>query len=307
MSPKLTIGIPHLDRTDMLRRAIESCLRQTVPVHVVVADQGHTQATHDLLSAYQVEHLHSTATCLQENWEQAARACDTPYFSWLQDDDVLAPTYAARVCAAFEQFPNALHWQARLACTTETNLAWWCLANGPWLPMDMMHGRIDQWNGSVLVPAAYLSSWALSPAVAFRCGEAFNAALSCMPLDCPIFSERLILAEMGSRGPFVADPMVAGYWMQHDENESRNQHKDQPRQTTITIHYLDKMMDTLPSTWENEFLGVGQGPPAPQVIGWYNQLQQTAKREAGTKGALHRKNRGPHGRKPARPHQACFR
>ena len=86
MQPRLTIGIPTVNRPEMLQRAISSCLAQTVPVHIVVADQGHAEETAAVMARYgdhsQVEHVLTRATCIRENWEAAARACDTPFFSW---------------------------------------------------------------------------------------------------------------------------------------------------------------------------------------------------------------------------------
>ena len=58
-----------------------------------------------------VEHVLTESTCLWENWEAAARACDTPYFAWLQDDDVISRFYAKRVVHAMERWPDITHWQ----------------------------------------------------------------------------------------------------------------------------------------------------------------------------------------------------
>ena len=44
-TPRLTIGIPTLDRPTLLQRAIDSCLAQTVPVKIMIADQGNTEGT----------------------------------------------------------------------------------------------------------------------------------------------------------------------------------------------------------------------------------------------------------------------
>jgi len=94
-APRLTLGIPHLDRVDSLKKAIDSALGQTIPVRVIVADQGGTEATSELMAQY-AEHPfvshHLTkghAHCLQENWRLCFEACQTEFFAWLQDDDVI--------------------------------------------------------------------------------------------------------------------------------------------------------------------------------------------------------------------------
>ena len=299
-TPKLTIGIPHLDRTSLLKRALESCIRQTVPVHIIVADQGHTQATRDLCAVYDVEHVLTEPGTLWDNWEAAARHCDTPYFAFCQDDDIISPAlkredgtlipgtgYAHRVLAAFERFPEALHWQARLYCgfcpedggIDDVMAAPWG-QSFPWVMMPIIKQAPLQWPGQILVPTAYLTSWAMSPAVAFRCGEELNKALSCMPPDAALMAERLILATMGMQGPWIADPMVAGYWIQHSGNESHRQHVDQERQTGVMIEYLDECMDR--TDWQDVFGQWCLTMNPMQIVGLANDFQCKASRHAET-------------------------
>ena len=301
-SPQLTIGIPTFDRHRFLKRAIDSCLRQTVDVHVIVADQGGLAATYNVLEQYadnpRVEHLRTRAGNLWQNWEAAARACDTPFFAWLQDDDIVAPAvtredgsivpgtgFAHRALAAFERFPEALHWQGRLYCgvcpedgTLDDVMASWWGQSGPWVLMPIIRQAPLQWPGQVLVPTSYLTAWCLSPAVAFRCGEEFNRALSCMPEDASLMNERLIVASMGMQGPFIADPVVAGYWIHHGGNESYKQHVDQGRQTEILIEHLDECMDR--TDWE-EIFGQWCAVMNPmQILGFMNNFECDASRYA---------------------------
>ncbi len=274
-------------------------MRQTVPVHVVVADQGHTQATADVCSVYQVEHLRTNATTLWQNWEAAARACDTPFFAWLQDDDIVSPAvkrrdgilvpgtgFAERCLMAFDQFPEALHWQARLYCGNcpddvpidELVAAPWA-QSFPWVVMPIIRQAPLQWPGQILPPALYLTSWAMSPAVAFRCGEQFNRALDFMPPDCGLMYERLILAAMGMQGPWIADPVVAGYWIHHGQNESYKQHVDQDRQTEVLIDFLDECMDH--TDWKETFAQWCVTMNPMQVLGFLNDFKCGTSRHAG--------------------------
>jgi glycosyl transferase family 2 len=251
-------------------------------VHVLVSDQGHTDAVAAVMRRYNdhphVEHIRSEATCLAENWECAARHCDTPYFAWLQDDDVIARGVSARICASFRQFPGALHYQSRLYCSINEKVAAWWGSAGPWVQMNFLDGEVAQWPGEVLVPAMYLSSWALSPAVAFRCGEQFNRALDFMPVDADLMAERLILAVMGSQGPWIADPVLFGYWRHGTGNESYKQHHDQARQTQVMIGKLDELMDV--TDWEPCFSQWLQCMSPLQVMGWLNGFECDASRHA---------------------------
>jgi glycosyltransferase involved in cell wall biosynthesis len=255
-TPQLTIAIPTLDRAELLHRAIDSALRQTVPVHVIVADQGGTAEVAQVMRRYNdhphVEHVSTVkCTCLWENWQAAMLAAETPFVAWLQDDDIVARGYAARICASFARFPQALHWQARVYCAIDEKVAAWWGGCGPWVPMSILDGDVAQWPGQVLVPCAYLSSWSLSPGVAFRRGPELDNALEYMPPDADLLSERLILASMGAQGPFVADPVIAGYWIHHGHNESYSQHKDQDRQMSVMIGRLDDLMDQV--EWQDSF------------------------------------------------------
>ncbi len=301
-NPLLTIGIPTKDRYQYLKRAIDSCLRQTVPVQVIVADQDGLPETANVIAGYhlngQIDHVRTKATTLWSNWEAAARACDTPYFAWLQDDDIVAPAvkredgslipgtgFAHRVLAAFERFPEALHLQSRLYCgmvaddggLDDVMAAPWA-QSFPWVSMPIIRQAPLQWPGQVLVPTAYLTSWAMSPAVAFRCGEQFNHALTYMPPACGLMYERLIVAAMGMQGPWIADPMVAGYWIHHSGNESYKQHVDQERQTKVMIDFLDELMDH--TEWEEIFASWCRVMNPMQILGFAQNFECEASRYA---------------------------
>jgi glycosyltransferase involved in cell wall biosynthesis len=286
MTPRLTIGIPTHDRPEMLRRAIGSAMAQTVPCEIVVIHDGPDEdATRLAIRQAAGDHptftkgvlyRHREAIGLWANWDAAARDCDTEFFLWLQDDDVLRPTVASRVAAAFDRFPEADTWIAQNKLALDGRHIWWNNGNGPWVPLEA-DGGIDEWECQVFRPTSYFLSWSLSPAVAFRCGPNFTDSLDAMPADCAIFAERLILA--GMRGKFVADPMVAGLWIQHKDNEHRKLHDDQPRQSRILIDRLDRLMDATPD-WP-EILDLWARLQHPQwVVGWMGDLDHV-QREGG--------------------------
>lgn len=257
--PLLTIGIPTQGkRPDRLAKAIGSALAQTTPARVVVADQDGGAA--DALTPYAghplVTIVRTEANCLWANWTAAAEACETPYFAWLQDDDLVAPHFAHRVEAAFRRFPDAQAWIARLGISRSPGLANWWEASGPALPMDLLHGSQTEIDGAFLVVGAYLTSHALSPAVAFRATPETIQAVRNVPSNADLFAERSILVELGRLGPCVVDPAIVGYWVHHDGNESRAQNLagDGPRQFAIMCEHVDPILETTPR-WE----GVARG------------------------------------------------
>jgi glycosyltransferase involved in cell wall biosynthesis len=279
--PRLTIGIPTHRRPATLPRAVLSCLRQTVPVRVLVSHDGDDMRTEEILyerfpdemAREQVVYRCSGTKGLWANWDAAARACDTEFFCWLQDDDVIMESLAARVIAAFDQFPEADTYMAPNKLALDDSHIWWNNGNGPWVPMHRL-GIVDQWECEVLAPTCYFVSWSLSPGVAFRCGPRFTAALDAMPMDCDIFAERLILVGMGGR--FVADPAVAGLWIQHGDNEHRKLYDDQPRQSRILIEHLDAAMDGIPN-WA-EVLDLWARLQHPNwILGWLGEFEHVQK------------------------------
>lgn len=283
MTPRLTIGIPTHDRPEMLVRAVRSCLAQTVPVQVLISHDGEELATPDALRRGfpeewdndRILYLPKRSTGLWQNWDAVARQCRTEFFMWCQDDDVTLPNVAARVIAAFDQFPDADLWMACNKIAPDDRHHWWNNGNGPWVPMRA-DGGIDRWECEILAPTSYFLSWSLSPAVAFRTTPNFFASLDAMP-DAPIFAERLILA--GMKGRFIADPCVAGLWIQHKGNAHRKLWDDQPRQSGILIEHLDRLMDDTPN-WA-EVLGLWARLQHPSwIVGWLGDLEHI-QREGG--------------------------
>jgi hypothetical protein len=231
MGPRLTIGIPTLDRADLLSRAIASATAQTLPCRVVVADQGGSPATARLMEQYKahpmVRHLPTAgqASCLWENWIATIEACDTEFFAWLQDDDVVAPHFCERVTRAFDAFQSAHVYAACLAISTTAGMGNWWQRTGPMVPMDMIHGIPVQAHPGIMHAAGLFTSMALSPGVAVRWSlEAVQAARN-VPIKMDLFAERVILSEMAKLGPAICDPAVVGYWIHHEGNESRKQNK----------------------------------------------------------------------------------
>src|SRR6202012_792418 len=133
------------------------------------------------------------ASGLLANWVGAARNCQSEFFMWLQDDDVILPNTAPRRLAAFDHFPDADAWLACNKIALDAKHHWWNNGNGPWVPLRA-DGGIDQREAEIFRPTCYFLSWSLSPAVAFRGGPNFTTSLDALPLDCAIFAERLILA-----------------------------------------------------------------------------------------------------------------
>lgn len=285
MQPALTVGVPHLDRTEFLAKTLACLKAQTKPCTILVADQGKTDATAALMEKYQddpsVVHVKTHASCLWENWQDAAYEAmerGSQYFAWCQDDDIVHPRYSERIHMAFEGFPQADTWTAFLAIAEHEHLALKQTTFGPMAPMDLMRNFPTLVKGELLTPLSYFLSWALSPAVAFRCGPRFHDALGDVPASCDLYTERTILAAIGKGSHIVCDPVVAGYWRHHGKNESfrQNVHK-KPEQLKQFLEWTDARMDGI-ADWAEGLAAWARVMPNNYLAGYIQSLAELKSR-----------------------------
>jgi hypothetical protein len=245
--PRLTIGIPTFNRPDRLVMAVTSALGQSQPARVLVCDQsGQAEAAmKPFLEHPLIQYMRTDATCLWENWTAAVDNCRTELFAWLQDDDLLAPHFALRVATAFDSFPTAKVYLARLGISGIDGIANWWQSTGPMFPMDLLHGLPCRVTGLLITAGAYFNSFALSPGMAFRWSiEACEAVRRC-PKDCEIYNERIVIAELAKDADVVCDPAMVGYWVQHEDNESKRLVRAGGRaaQYPILARRLDELLE----------------------------------------------------------------
>lgn len=112
--PLVSIAIVTYNQKDFLRECIESCLDQSYPnIEIVVADDGSTDGTQDLLSIYRskypqkfkiiTSHLNQGIT---ENSNQAHFACAGKYIAWIGGDDLMLPEKISRQVEYMESHLN---------------------------------------------------------------------------------------------------------------------------------------------------------------------------------------------------------
>ena len=113
MNPKLTIVIPTINRSHLLRRAVESALAQTAQdIEIIVSNNGSTDDTQLILASYtdpRLRILHRDITidaCSHGNYllEQARGEL----FLGLSDDDYIEPDLAALVIDFFSNHTDLI-------------------------------------------------------------------------------------------------------------------------------------------------------------------------------------------------------
>ena len=112
--PLITVILPTYQRPLMLKRTIQSVLNQTYPhFQVCVYDNASGDQTASVVknliaSGANIKyHCHSTNIGMLENFQYGLKRVDTPFFSWLCDDDILLPRFFERALEGFEAHPDA--------------------------------------------------------------------------------------------------------------------------------------------------------------------------------------------------------
>ncbi|HUD02036.1 MAG TPA: glycosyltransferase [Rhabdochlamydiaceae bacterium] len=112
--PLITTIIPTYRRPLQLKRAIRSVLAQTYAhLQVCVYDNASGDETASVVAQIAQKdprvkyHCHSCNITATSNFEYGMRQVDTPFFSFLSDDDLLLPGFYETALAGFKDHPEA--------------------------------------------------------------------------------------------------------------------------------------------------------------------------------------------------------
>ncbi len=97
--PLVSIAIITYNQREFLRECIESCLEQDYQnIEIVIADDGSTDGTHDMLNAYNEKYpgkfvlrLSRENQGITKNSNLAHFACSGKYIAWMGGDDLMLP------------------------------------------------------------------------------------------------------------------------------------------------------------------------------------------------------------------------
>lgn len=112
---KVTTILPTYRRPKMLERAIRSVLNQTYSaVQVLVLDDASGDETRSIVEqlAHQdprvIYHFHEQNIGPDHNWIYGVDQIDTPFFSFLSDDDFLLPNFYENAINTLDKHPEAM-------------------------------------------------------------------------------------------------------------------------------------------------------------------------------------------------------
>lgn len=113
--PKITAIIPTFKRPQLLKRAIESILKQTYSeFQICVYDNASNDETAEVVLALQKTdsrikyHCHPENIGMIGNYAYALSQVQTPFFSILSDDDLALPTFFETALEGFNRHPDAM-------------------------------------------------------------------------------------------------------------------------------------------------------------------------------------------------------
>jgi len=113
-TPLITTIIPTYRRPGLLRRALRSVLNQTYPhVCACVYDNASGDETAAMVAEMAKQdpriryHCHAESIGALRNFVYGQERVETPYYSFLSDDDVLLPNFYEDALRGFERFPEA--------------------------------------------------------------------------------------------------------------------------------------------------------------------------------------------------------
>ena len=113
--PLITTVIPTFRRPQFLRRAVSSVLAQTYPhFEVHIYDNHSEDETAAVVQEFAAAdprvkyHSHDRNIGILENFSYAMSQVETPFFSFLSDDDFLLPEFYVKALAGFDRHPGAI-------------------------------------------------------------------------------------------------------------------------------------------------------------------------------------------------------
>lgn len=106
---RTTIAIPLFNQKDFVKEAIESALNQTVPVRVIVVDDGSTDSSRMVLNDFEgkIDVFHQVNKGLSSARNTALMNTETDFFLPLDADDILVPTAVERMEKVFDDVLEA--------------------------------------------------------------------------------------------------------------------------------------------------------------------------------------------------------
>jgi hypothetical protein len=211
-TPLITTIIPTFRRPRLLRRAIESVLGQTFQdFQVCIYDNASGDETASVVAEFSRRDPRVRYHCHAENIGSGANVnfglarVDTPYFSFLSDDDLLLPAFYETALAGFREFPDAGFSAGSVIVMTESGEVLT-------VPLDLWDhvGYFPQPEGLLHLIDNKLPVWT---SMLFR--KAVTDAIGPVDLEVGAAADFDYQLQVASRSPFVVSRVPCGIFLTH--------------------------------------------------------------------------------------------
>lgn len=217
MQPQVTVCIPAYNRPDLLREALESLAWQDLERDeyvVAISDDASKEGVGETVREYEdrfniVYRRNASNIGHLANFEAAAQLCQTPYISFLPDDDLLAPGQLARALSVFGQHKDTVLVSSLII-----------VEDRPGALHSSIHGmflagrsKSSYWSPYSWDTAEWLALSLINTPLSMI-GSIFdyNTFLKCQLWKrFPLWHDRLMLAEMAFHGSIRSLPWIGGY------------------------------------------------------------------------------------------------
>ncbi len=216
MEHKITIIIPTFRRPALLKKAVNSVLSQTYPhFEVCVYDNASCDETEEIMSEFtrldsRVKyHCHLQNIGMMANYAYGFSKINTPFFSFLSDDDHLSPWFFETALEDFERFPDAAFTICKVLAVNQNE--------------EIVLDSLCLWDkkGYFEVPNGFL--------------ELMTPSLKTPLPTCTLFNRKIIknfspdwndeiqhlwdhdyFLQLSSRFPYVINEKACGFFLAHD-------------------------------------------------------------------------------------------
>ncbi|HEX8028519.1 MAG TPA: glycosyltransferase family 2 protein [Vicinamibacterales bacterium] len=214
---RLAVGIPAYNQPALLRETLTSLCDQGLERHdyvVTVSDDASKANLEEVVAEFR-DRLNITYDRSPvnighiKNFNRVWQLTDTPYVSFLSHDDVVAPGHFGRVLALLDKHPETVLVPSLALCQRHPG------ALGTYLHGMFPRGARasyvapyrfdrDEYMAMTLVSTPMDIVGSVFQRAAFRECHEWHAF--------PMWHDRLMLGEMGIRGPVMSLPWIAGYY-----------------------------------------------------------------------------------------------
>lgn len=256
--PLFSICIPTYNRQEMLGQAIRSALNQTYEnIEIVVSDNASVDETAQLVAGFKDSRIryfcNDTNVGAAANWERCVTLARGTFFSWLQDDDLLLPTFVSNAVRALSSTDAVCCIAGCLQTTTPFSMAQATVFSTA-LNVDWSLGNTVMIPYSLALPLALFESSGIPPVMALRKSTASNLVTHLCRTSYPLYAERMPIVLSACSGGLALVPVIGGVYRPHPGQYSREMLCDvatSRRQYADFVRALQELWDAHPVTMDD--------------------------------------------------------